>query len=82
MSWLQTTVGDANEPLLTAQLEYLQTELQNANSQLDSNFDRLESAGLGAVALAEKYAKAQDRIAQLESELASLRSGKENPVET
>ncbi|KAK4684273.1 hypothetical protein P7C73_g5915, partial [Tremellales sp. Uapishka_1] len=68
-----TTVGDANESLLQAHLDHLQTELQNANAQLDENFNRLEAAGVGSVALAEKLAEAQDRIARLEQELAELR---------
>ncbi|WWC91338.1 uncharacterized protein L201_006281 [Kwoniella dendrophila CBS 6074] len=72
LSWLQTTIGDANEPVLQAQLEYLQNELQDANNQLDHNFSRLESAGLGAVALAEKLAAAEERIGELEDEIRTL----------
>ncbi|WVQ93329.1 hypothetical protein IAU59_000397 [Kwoniella sp. CBS 9459] len=72
LSWLQTTIGDANEPVLQAQLEYLQHELADANHQLDSNFSRLESAGLGAVALAEKLAAAEERIGELEDEIRTL----------
>nr|XP_018259051.1 uncharacterized protein I303_08594 [Kwoniella dejecticola CBS 10117]OBR81209.1 hypothetical protein I303_08594 [Kwoniella dejecticola CBS 10117] len=72
LSWLQTTIGDANEPVLQAQLEYLQEELRGANDQLDRNFSRLESAGLGAVALAEKLAAAEERIGELEDEIRAL----------
>ncbi|WVF65682.1 hypothetical protein IAT40_000413 [Kwoniella sp. CBS 6097] len=72
LSWLQTTVGDANEPALQAQLEYLQHELDDANVQLDSNFSRLESAGLGAITLAEKLAAAEERIGDLEDENRTL----------
>nr|XP_019009710.1 uncharacterized protein I206_05270 [Kwoniella pini CBS 10737]OCF48491.1 hypothetical protein I206_05270 [Kwoniella pini CBS 10737] len=72
LSWLQTTIGDSNEPVLQAQLEYLQNELKDANNQLDNNFNRLESAGLGAVALAEKLAAAEERIGELEDEIRTL----------
>nr|XP_019047925.1 hypothetical protein I302_04545 [Kwoniella bestiolae CBS 10118]OCF26855.1 hypothetical protein I302_04545 [Kwoniella bestiolae CBS 10118] len=72
LSWLQTTIGDANEPILQAQLEYLQKELQDANNQLDHNFSRLEAAGLGGVALAEKLAAAEERIGELEDEIRTL----------
>jgi chromosome segregation ATPase len=69
---LNTTIGDPNESILRAQLEYLQHELENANDQLDNNFSRLEAAGLSGVALAEKLAAAEDRIAELEEELQAL----------
>jgi chromosome segregation ATPase len=72
LSWLQTTVGDSNEPVLQAQIEYLQIELNRANDQLDNNFSRLEAAGLGGVALAEKLAAAEERIAELEDEIRAL----------
>ncbi|OCF44892.1 hypothetical protein I317_01171 [Kwoniella heveanensis CBS 569] len=72
LSWLQTTIGDVNEPVLQAQLEYLQHELEDANHQLDSNFSRLESAGLGAIALAEKLAAAEEKIGELEDEIRTL----------
>jgi chromosome segregation ATPase len=72
LSWLHTTIGDANEPVLRAQLDYLQTELETANDQLDNNFSRLEAAGLSGVALAEKLAAAEDRISELEDELRAL----------
>ncbi|WRT68934.1 uncharacterized protein IL334_005916 [Kwoniella shivajii] len=72
LSWLQTTIGDSNEPILQAQLEYLQNELQDANDQLDHNFSRLESAGIGSVALAEKLAAAEERIGELEDEIRTL----------
>ncbi|OCF72584.1 hypothetical protein I204_06966 [Kwoniella mangroviensis CBS 8886] len=72
LSWLQTTIGDANEPILQAQLEYLQKELRDANDQLDHNFSRLEAAGLGGVALAEKLAAAEERIGELEGEIRTL----------
>lgn len=72
LSWLQTTVSDANEPILRAQVEYLQKELDNVNGQLDGNFSRLEEAGLGAMALAEKLAAAQTRISELEDEIRAL----------
>ncbi|RSH95361.1 hypothetical protein EHS25_000448 [Saitozyma podzolica] len=68
----ETTLGDSNEPVLQAQIEYLQTELHRANDQLDSNFSRLEAAGLGGVALAEKLAAAEERIAELEDEIRAL----------
>lgn len=72
MSWLQTTVGDANEPILRAQLEQLHDELENANGQLDANFSRLEEAGLNGLELAKELAAAQERIEDLENELRSL----------
>nr|XP_031862285.1 uncharacterized protein CI109_002250 [Kwoniella shandongensis]KAA5529357.1 hypothetical protein CI109_002250 [Kwoniella shandongensis] len=72
LSWLQTTIQDSNEPMLQAQIDYLQQELNNANGQLDNNFSRLESAGLGAIALAEKLAAAEDRISELEDEIRTL----------
>jgi chromosome segregation ATPase len=72
LSWLQSSVGDSNQPILRAQLEYLQDELKSANDQLDNNFSRLESAGFGALSLAEKLAKANERIADLEDELRGL----------
>ncbi|KAL1406075.1 hypothetical protein Q8F55_007758 [Vanrija albida] len=71
-SWLQSTIGDANEPMLRAQIDHLQQELDLANSQLDKNFGRLEEAGLGAVNLSEKLALANDKIAQLEAELRAV----------
>jgi hypothetical protein len=46
--------------------------LKNANDQLDNNFSRLESAGFGALSLAEKLAKANERISDLENELRGL----------
>ena len=72
MSWLNTTVGDANESILRQQVNYLQAELAQVNGQLDSNFSRLEEAGLSSVALAEKLAIAQARIGELEDELRAL----------
>ncbi|WVR09164.1 hypothetical protein IAU60_006226 [Kwoniella sp. DSM 27419] len=72
LSWLQSSIGDANEPVLQAQLEYLQHELKDANEQLDSNFSRLEAAGLGSIALAEKLAAAEERIGELEDEIRTL----------
>lgn len=42
------------------------------NGQLDSNFSRLEEAGLGSVALAEKLAAALARIGELEDEIRAL----------
>ncbi|TYJ55290.1 hypothetical protein B9479_004010 [Cryptococcus floricola] len=72
-SWLQTTIQSNNEPVLQAQVEYLQHELREANSQLDHNFSRLESAGFGAVELAEKLAAAEQRISELEDEIRALR---------
>lgn len=72
LSWLNTTIGDANEPILRAQLEYLHTELNHANDQLDQNFSRLEAAGLSGVELAEKFAEALERIDELEEELRGL----------
>ena len=72
LSWLNTTIGDANEPILRAQVEHLQTELDKVNGQLDSNFSRLEEAGLGSVALAEKLAAALARIGELEDEIRAL----------
>lgn len=72
MSWLNSTVGDANEPILRAQVDYLQTELEKVNGQLDSNFSRLEEAGLGSVALAEKLAAALAKIGELEDEIRAL----------
>lgn len=72
MSWLNTTVGDANESILRAQVEYLQEELDKVNGQLDSNFSRLEEAGLGSVALAEKLAAALAKIGELEDEIRAL----------
>lgn len=74
MSWLQSSVGDGNEPVLRAQMEYLQEELKNANDQLDSNFSRLEDAGFSSLALAEKLAKAHERIGELEDEIRTLSS--------
>jgi len=74
LSWLQSSIGDSREPVLKAQLEYLQDELKNANDQLDNNFSRLESAGFGALSLAEKLAKANERISDLEDELRGLSS--------
>ncbi|AFR95974.1 hypothetical protein C343_04085 [Cryptococcus neoformans C23] len=71
-SWLQTTIQSANEPLFQAQIEYLQHELKEANEQLDQNFNRLETAGLGAVQLAEKLAAAEERISELEDEVRTL----------
>lgn len=59
-------------------MEYLQDELKNANDQLDNNFSRLESAGFGALALAEKLAKANERISDLEDEIRAL--GQRNKV--
>lgn len=53
-------------------MEYLQDELMNANNQLDNNFSRLEDAGFGALALAEKLAKANERIAELEEQIQGL----------
>ncbi|ORX39013.1 hypothetical protein BD324DRAFT_618212 [Kockovaella imperatae] len=73
MSWLQTTIGDANESVLLAQMEYLQKELDVANGHLDANFSRLEAAGLNGLNLAERLASAQDRIAELEAELRAMR---------
>ena len=58
--------------MLQAQVEYLQSELQHANEELDHNFSRLEAAGLSAVNLAEKLATAEDRIGQLEDEIRAL----------
>ncbi|WVQ81425.1 hypothetical protein IAT38_003549 [Cryptococcus sp. DSM 104549] len=72
VSWLQSTIANANEPILQAQMEYLQQELHDANNQLDHNFSRLEETGLGAVALAEKLAEAEERIGELEDELREL----------
>ena len=72
MSWLQTTLGDANEPIMQAQVDYLQKELYAANSQLDANFLRLEAAGLNGLNLAEKLAAAEDKVAELEAQLRSL----------
>lgn len=72
MSWLQTTVGDANEPILRAQIDQLQNELENANGQLDANFSRLEAAGLNGLELAKELAGARERIEDLENELRSL----------
>lgn len=69
---MQTTVGDANEPVLRTQIEQLQTQLDQANQQLDSNFSRLESAGLNGIRLAEDLAAAQQRIVDLEDELLAL----------
>lgn len=71
-SWLQSTIGDANEPMLRVQIEHLQQELELANSQLDRNFGRLEEAGFGAVGLTEKLALANDKIAKLEAELRAF----------
>ena len=53
-------------------MEYLQIELDKVNGQLDSNFSRLEEAGLGGVALAEKLAAAHARIGELEDEIRAL----------
>lgn len=72
LSWLQTTVGDANEPILRAQIDQLQVELDNANGQLDSNFSRLEAAGLNGLRLAEDLAQAQERVNELEDQLRNL----------
>jgi hypothetical protein len=58
--------------LLRAHLEHLEGELHRANEQLDHNFSRLEAAGFGGIALAEKLAAAQDRIAELEDEIRAL----------
>ncbi len=66
---MQTTIGDANEPELRAQVGYLQRQLNSVNEHLDANFSRLEAAGMGGVQLAEELAYARDRIAQLEDEL-------------
>ena len=58
--------------MLLARLEYLQDELNNANGQLDSNFSRLEAAGMSGLRLAEDLASAQARISELEDELRLL----------
>lgn len=42
------------------------------NSQLDKNFERLEAAGIGAVQLAEKLSKANQKIAELEETVLTL----------
>lgn len=60
--------------MLRAQLEQLQAELEIANGQLDTNFNRLETAGLSGIALAEKLAAAEDRISELEDEIRTLMS--------
>lgn len=39
---------------------------------MDQNFSRLETAGLGAVQLAEKLAAAEERISELEDEVRTL----------
>lgn len=72
LSWLQSTIGNADEPILKAQIDFLQHELTNANKQLDSNFDRLEAAGFGGLELAERLASAQDKIAELEDQIRAL----------
>lgn len=72
MSWLQNTVSEANEPILRAQIEHLQGELDDANDQLDSNFSRLEAAGMSGLHLAEKLAEAQQKISELEDEIRAL----------
>ncbi|EIW66869.1 hypothetical protein TREMEDRAFT_69871 [Tremella mesenterica DSM 1558] len=72
MSWLQTTIGNPDESVLHAQLEHLQTQLNDANEQLDQNFSRLEEAGIGAIGLAEELAAARDHIGQLEDEIRTL----------
>jgi chromosome segregation ATPase len=72
LSWLQTTVGDANEPILRAQIDVLQDELDNANGQLDSNFSRLEVAGMNGIRLAEDLAEARQRIHDLEEEIREM----------
>lgn len=72
LSWLNTTIGDANESKYRAQIEDLQGELQYVNQQLDDNFSRLEAAGLGGIELAEKLAVAHQRISDLEDEIRAL----------
>ena len=57
---------------MTAQIEYLHHELDHANQQLDSNFSRLEAAGLGSIQLAKKLAEAQDRNEELENDIRAL----------
>ncbi|WVN87746.1 uncharacterized protein L203_102941 [Cryptococcus depauperatus CBS 7841] len=71
-SELQITMQSTNTSFLEAQLGYLQEELQRANSQLDRNFNRLETAGLDAYQLAQKLQVAQERISELEDEMRVL----------
>lgn len=65
-------MADANEPILRAQVDFLQSELDHVNDQLDGNFSRLEAAGLGGIVLAEKLVAAQARISELEDEIRAL----------
>ena len=67
---MNSTVGEAGEGALRAQVDHLQSELAAANEQLDGNFSRLETAGASAVELAERLAVAEDRVTELEKELA------------
>ena len=58
--------------MLRLQLDHLRAELDHANGQLDKNFCRLEAAGLGGIALAEKLATAEERISELEDEIRAV----------
>ncbi|GAA6002217.1 uncharacterized protein JCM10292_000812 [Rhodotorula paludigena] len=53
-------------------VEQLQSQLADANVQIDSKLDRLEAAGSGTISLARQLSLAQSRIAQLEDELERL----------
>lgn len=75
---MNSTSGD-NETALHAHVENLQAELAAANNQLDGNFSRLEAAGASAVELADRLAKAEGRVRELERELAG--SGEQHIID-
>ncbi|BGP39923.1 hypothetical protein JCM10449v2_003879 [Rhodotorula kratochvilovae] len=53
-------------------VEHLQTQLSDANVQIDTKLDKLEAAGSGTISLARQLSNAQSRIAQLHGELERL----------
>ncbi|KPV75458.1 uncharacterized protein RHOBADRAFT_43963 [Rhodotorula graminis WP1] len=73
-----TTANETISPLL-AQIheleqvvEHLQSQLSDANVQIDTKLDKLEAAGSGTISLARQLSTAQSRIAQLEGDLERL----------
>lgn len=73
-----STANETISPLL-AQIheleqvvEHLQSQLSDANVQIDTKLDKLEAAGSGTISLARQLSTAQSRIAQLEGDLERL----------
>ncbi|KAK4702179.1 hypothetical protein P7C70_g4047, partial [Phenoliferia sp. Uapishka_3] len=74
-----STAGDATISPLLAQIqefeltiERLQSQLSDANEDIDNKLNKLEAAGSGTISLARQLARARERIAQLEAELDRL----------